>query len=77
MLDESLDHHHGLFASVASTSGETLFRSQGFAASPQIKPSSTGSDNDAMLQMWAPDGRELRALRFSVNPKYESTTPST
>lgn len=73
-LNESLDHHHGLFASVASASGETLFRSQGFAASPQIQPSSTGSDNDAMLQMWAPDGRELRALRFSVNPKYESTT---
>ena len=73
-LNEALNHHHGLFADVVSTKGETLFRSEGLVPSSQITQISTNGDNEPVLQVWSPDGRELRALLFTVKPKYELTT---
>lgn len=69
-LNEALSHHHGLSASVVTSGGDSLFRSDGFVPLPQVPALSTGRDTESVLELGSPDGRALRALLFKARAGY-------
>jgi two-component system heavy metal sensor histidine kinase CusS len=64
-LQESLSHHHGLYAIVKDVNGQTLFSSKGF----QLPAFLLAAKPDT-LQHWTDQGREFNGLFFQSTPAF-------
>lgn len=68
-LQESLSHHHGLYAIVKDVNGHTLFSSRGFQP-PQLMLAAKPST----LQHWTDQGREFNGLFFQYAPAFSGAS---
>lgn len=68
-LGESLSHHHGLWALIRSSSGETLFQSEGFNPPDSSRQSMNGKDGRE-LKTWKDNATEFHAIEFQAKAKY-------
>jgi len=71
-LQESLNHHHGLYAIVKDVNGQTLFNSKDFEL-----PQSLLAEKPSALQHWRDQGREFNGLFFQSSPAFSGASTLT